>query len=127
MLIFSIHREVDLEMAAPDSNGDCCSFNKSKLDDRKIHRTGLCIIHMGSLYSNCPKIEIFDGINLGKNSQENLNFRQWNTKLRKLFYEDYVKKGGTKEFKGWKSSRWFSKMPTVTGVYGKNRYPPHLM
>lgn len=110
-------------MTKPDYNGVCCTYQKSKSGDRKIHRLGLCIIHLGSLYGNCPRLERFGGIEIGKISQEKLSFPKWNAKVKKLFHEDYVKAGGEKELKSWSSSRWFSKRPVVPTVFGKSRYP----
>jgi len=124
-LIMKNLREVVLEMAGPEDSGDCCSLtnHKTRLDDRKMHRTGLCIIHVGSLYKNCPKIQTFDGVEIGQISQRKLTFPKWNSKLRKIFYEDYTKKGGGKDFPSWSKSRWFSRMPSVSGVFGSYRYP----
>ena len=98
-------------MTGPGETGNCCTFQKSKSDDRILHRSGLCIIHLGSLYRNCPNLQTFDGIEIGKFSQERLSFPKWNAKVKKLFYEEYLKAGGNKELKSWSSSRWFSKKP----------------
>jgi len=116
-------RDVRLEMTGPGDSGNCCTYQKSKADDRNLHRSGLCIVHLGSLYRNCPDLQTFDGVEIGKISQERLSFPKWNAKVKKLFYEEYVKAGGDKELKSWSSSRWFSKKPVVPTVFGKYRYP----
>ena len=58
--------EVTMEMSkAEGASKDCCSYQGSKMDDRRIHRTGLCIIHLATLFRNCPRLENFNGINIG--------------------------------------------------------------
>ena len=91
--------EVSLTLSeASGSSKDCCSYLKSRLDDRELHRSGLCIIHLGALYGNCQNLQKFNGVGLGQVDQE-LEFPKWNAKMKKLFYKDYVNKGGMMEFK----------------------------
>ena len=116
--------EVSLTLSeASGSSKDCCSYLKSRLDDRELHRSGLCIIHLGALYGNCQNLQKFNGVELGQVDQ-GLEFPKWNAKVKKLFYKDYVNEGGMMEFKVWGSKRWFSKQPKLPTIYGKERIPP---
>ena len=118
--------EVRLEMSeTTGDSGDCCSYQGSRLDDRSLHRTGLCILHLGALHGHCPSLNIFNGIQIGQISQS-LKFSKWNAAVKKLFYEDYVSSGGEKELKEWSSKRWFSRQPPVPLRFGKTRLPQFL-
>ena len=111
-------RQVTLELREPGES--CCSFPKSRKTDRDLHRLGLCIIHLGALHGHCPNLVKFNGIKL---EGMNKTFTQWNTKVKKLFFEDYIRRGGQLEFKAWAGTRWFKKQPQVPTVSGKNRLP----
>ena len=123
---FNVHlvmgnlKEVELNMTPPSavSNGDCCSYFKCKPDDMKLHRAGLCIVNIGSVFENCPKLEKFMGIDLtgiikSKKEKEELTFSRWNHRVKKMFFEDYMRQGGTKEFKDWSRHRWLTQRPAV--------------
>ena len=118
--------EVSLEMsAATEDSGDCCSYQGSRLDDRRLHRTGLCILHLGALHGHCPRLEKFNGIHIGQFSKLQ-RFPKWNAAVKKLFYKDYVNSGGTKELKDWSRKRWFCRQPPVPRIFGEERLPHHL-
>ena len=122
-MISCLCREVVLDLPGAGPNGNCCSYPKSKFDDRKSHRFGLCLVHIGSLYRTCPNIQIYDGIDIGKVSQEKNTFPKWNAKVKKLFYDDYVKNGGEEGMKSWGKDRWFTRRPAIPEVFGRYRYP----
>ena len=88
--------------------------------DRVDHKTGLCSVHLGSLYHNCPKLEKFAGVPIA--SQDGLNFPKWNNKLKTRFYEDYVKKGGRKDLETWARTMWFCRRPKVPELFGAERF-----
>ena len=54
--------EIKLDPIAPTV--DCCSYFKSKPNDRKRHRPGLCGVNIGAVYSNCPNLEQFMGLDM---------------------------------------------------------------
>jgi len=118
--------EVRLEMSeTTGDSGDCCSYQGSRLDDRRLHRTGLCILHLGALHGHCPRLEKFNGIHIGQFSKLQ-RFPKWNAAVKKLFYNDYVNSGGTKELKDWSRKRWFCRQPPVPRIFGEERLPHHL-
>ena len=110
---------------AAEVDGDCCNFYKSKADDRKLHRAGLCVVNIGSVFENCPKLQKFMGIDLtsikDKRSKDELTFSKWNFRMKRLFYDHYTQQGGTKEFKQWSKSRWFNKKPIIPEKTGRAR------
>ena len=58
--------EVTMELSKAEGvSKDCCSYQGSRMDDRRIHRAGLCIIHLATLFGRCPRLENFNGINIG--------------------------------------------------------------
>ena len=125
--------EVTMEMSRSESpGGDCCTYQGSKKNDRRIHRAGLCIIHLGTLYG-CPRLKNFNGINLGKfplaptyqTPTEDL-FSKWNGKVKQVFYQDYLRSGGQLGLKSWSRRRWFSSQPSIPAVRGKARLPARL-
>ena len=125
-LVMKNLQELELKMpAAVIADGDCCSYYKSKVDDRKMHRTGLCVVHIGSVFDNCPKLQKFMGIDLdsikGKKAKEEMTFNKWNFRMKRLFFDHYTKEGGTKEFKAWTKSRWFNKKPVIPEKTGRAR------
>ena len=132
-------KEINLTFDKADSNEDCCTYFKSKIDDRKIHRQGLCVLNLAAAFENCPKLEKFMGIDLTSTfSQENekkkkrkqekekdkpqeLTFSRWSLRVKKLLYEEYTKQGGTMEMKHWSRSRWVSKKPVIPAHVGVQR------
>ena len=121
--------EVTLEMSSAE-NKDCCTYQGSRMDDRKIHRDGMCIIHLGTLFARCPRLQNFNGVNIGEfpmfptskrakktkeKTKENNPFSKWNAKMKPLFYEEYQRSGGQMDWKSWCSKRWFCKQPSITG------------
>ena len=97
-----------------------CHHSKNKPEDRKLHRDGMCIVHLGTLHGHCPNLARFNGVELGGMSK---SFSQWNNKMKELFYEDYINQGGEMDFKAWSVARWFKKPCKVPSVYGRNRLP----
>ena len=93
-------------MAGWDSHtGECCSFRRKREFDRKIHIHGSCILHIGSTYKTCPKLEKFDGVKII--SQTGHTHEGWMKKLGKSFYRAYCEEhGGQESFKSWFKSRW---------------------
>lgn len=122
-------REIEVHVNPPaENNEDCCSYFKAKADDRKSHRTGLCVVNIGAAYELCPKLERFMGHNLAElplrakdKSQSQLTFKIWNTRMKKYFYEDYSKSGGTLDSKAWSKTRWISKKPSIPRSVGRER------
>ena len=90
----------------------CCSYWKSKPDDRMLHRSGLCCVNIGAVYGNCPNIEKFMGVEIGSISQEQ-TFSKWNTMVKIKFHQEYLEQGGSRGLKEWARSRWFCKRPVV--------------
>jgi len=90
-----------------DSSLNSCTYWRSKLDDRNFHRDGLCCVNMGTMFYKCPNVEKFMGMEVGSISKT--TFNKWSLVLRKKFYENYLNQGGSKEFKAWARTRWFSK------------------
>jgi len=102
-------KEVEVNMKPSNlASGNNCTFWKSKVDDRRLHRAGLCCVDIGAVYQNCPKLEKFMGVDVGSISQ-NQSFIKWNTKVKKRFYEYYLSQGGLLEMKPWAKTRWFSR------------------
>ena len=72
--------EVTMEMSKAEVSGkDCCTYQGSKMSDRKIHRNGLWIINLGNLYGRCPWLENFNGINIGRYPMFSLTPRSTST------------------------------------------------
>ena len=92
------------DLPEADDTGECCSFKSKTEFDRKMHIPGLCIIHIGSTYKTCPKLEKFDDVKTI--SQKRLKYATWMKKLRKPFYQDYLEKGGEESYKIWYKTRW---------------------
>ena len=90
-----------------------CTYWKSKADDRSMHRAGLCCVNVGVVYENCPSVETFMGVEIGCVTQDQ-SFLKWNSRVKKRFYQNYVSQGGSKEYKPWAKSRWFSRRPVVS-------------
>ena len=134
--------DVTMKMSSAEgSKKDCCTYQGSKMDDRMLHRAGLCIIHLGTLFARCPRLQNFNGVDIGdfpmfptskratkatKATKENNHFSKWNLKMKPLFYEEYQSSGGELDMKSWASKRWFSKQPNIPGQYGRNRLPHYL-
>jgi len=90
-----------------DSSPNSCTYWRSKLNDRTLHRDGLCCVNVGKMFDRCPNLEKFMGIEVG--SIPKTTFNKWSLVLKKKFYEKYLNQGGTKEFKAWARTRWFSR------------------
>ena len=86
------------------NTGECCSYRRNRKFDRKMHIFGSCIIHIGSTYRTCPKLEKFDAVKTI--SQVGVSYEAWMKRLGKRFYKDYREKGGQEKFKRWFKSRW---------------------
>jgi len=113
-------KEVTLKLKVTEPGQPSCSFPRSRKNDRDLHRAGKCIIHLGALHGHCPSLVKFNGIQLGGMSK---SFSDWNTKVRRLFYDDYISEGGELQFKAWAGSRWFKEPAVIPTVYGINRLP----
>ena len=123
---------LDIQLSPAGASGDCCSYFKSKPDDRKSHRPGLCGVNVGTIFENCPKLEKFMGIDLtgviDKKSKKDkeITFSKWNMRVKKLFYEEYLKQGGSLDMKKWSKARWLSKRPTIPAEFGRERVAQQL-
>jgi len=123
---------LDIQLSPAGASGDCCSYFKSKPDDRKSHRPGLCGVNVGTIFENCPKLEKFMGIDLtgviDKKSKKDkeITFSKWNMRVKKLFYEEYLKQGGSLDMKKWSKARWLSKRPTIPAEIGRERVAHQL-
>ena len=113
-------KEVTLKLKEMEPGQPSCSFPRSRKNDRDLHRAGKCIIHLGALHGHCPSLVKFNGIQLGEMSK---SFFDWNDRVRRLFYDDYISEGGELQFKDWAGSRGFKKPPVIPTVYGINRIP----
>ena len=121
----------ELEVTAhppPGDNDDVCSYFRSKPDDKKTHRLGLCVVNIGAAYELCPKLKMFNGHNLAElpltksdKSKSRLMFTNWSKRMGLHFHEDYTNSGGTLDFKAWTKNRWFSKPPTLPNFIGRER------
>lgn len=123
-LVMENLKELELNMtASQEEGGDCCSFFRAKVDDRKSHRPGLCIVNIGSVFENSPKLEKFMTFDLTsiKKSDEDISFSKWNYRMKRMFFEDFTAQGGTLEFKEWSKLRWFSGRPSVPELIGWSR------
>ena len=104
-------KELEVHMRPPEASGDCCSYFRVKPDDRQLHRPGLCVVNLGAIYDHCPKLEKFLGHDLtalpltNKNGSK-LTFSAWKSRLKKVFFEEYTRNGGTKDVNSWAKSRW---------------------
>jgi len=101
-----------------------CTYYRSPATDRHLHREGLCGVRLASVFQRCPNIQTFAGINIGHVTMEQ-TFTKWNNRVRKLFYEAYVTKGGMKDFKSWCKTkgggRWFAKQEEIPKKIGHER------
>ena len=111
-------KELEVHMRPPEASGDCCSYCRVKPDDRQLHRPGLCVVNLGAIYDYCPKLEKLLGHDLtalpltNKNGSK-LTFSAWKSRLKKVFFEEYTRNGGTKDVKSWTKTRWCFKRPEV--------------
>lgn len=103
-------KEVTLKLS--EGGERCCSFLRSRMDDRKIHRAGRCIVDITSVYRNCPSLLNFNGLDIGHISQS-LEFNKWINRVKNIAYQDYLSSGGEKEMKKWAATRWFKKKPQI--------------
>ena len=119
-------KEVEVYMRPPGASGDSCSYFRVKPDDRQLHRPGLCVVNLGAIYDNCPNLEKFLGHDLSalplttKNGSK-LTFSAWKSELKKVFFEEYSRSGGTKDINSWTKSRWCFKSPLAEVEKEKER------
>jgi len=85
---------------------------KSKANNRNLLKGGVCCVHIGALYGQCPKVKKFMGMEIASVTQLQ-PFNTWNKELKLLFYKDYINKGGNIGLQEWAKTRWFSKIPTA--------------
>ena len=101
-----------------------CTYYRSPAADRLLHRKGLCGVRLASVFQRCPNIQTFAGVNIGHITMEQ-SFTKWNNRVRKQFYDDYVTKGGVKDFKSWCKTkgggRWFAKQEEIPIKIGHER------
>jgi len=102
-----------------------CTYWKSKLYDRHLHRAGLCCVHVGVVYENCPKLERFKGVDVASIGHDQ-SFNKWNTRMKKKFYDHYLSQGGLMEMKPWAKARWFSRKVVLPKDIGHNRIPQNI-
>jgi len=111
--------EVAVDFPSPNQ----CNFNRSPVGDRGIHRTGVCCVNLASVYQRCPNIVHFAGVKIGHVGM-NQTFVKWNNRMKKLFHNDYLERGGEQDFKAWSKSRggrWFSKQEDLPAGIGNDR------
>ena len=101
-------KEVEIK---PDSSPGSCTYWRSKQEDRILHRNGLCCVNLGTMFEKWSHLEKFVGLEVG--SIPKTIFNKWNLVLKKVFYQDYLHQGGTKEFKTWAKTRWFTRKQVV--------------
>eukprot|EP00092_Neocalanus_flemingeri_P007518 GFUD01008115.1.p1 GENE.GFUD01008115.1~~GFUD01008115.1.p1 ORF type:complete len:290 (+),score=67.94 GFUD01008115.1:3-872(+) len=116
---------VNLDTSFLDNNNNnlemlLCNYWKSRIDDRSLHRAGLCCVNIGSVYENCPNLERFMGVEIGSVSHKQ-SFNKWNTRVKKRFYDHYLQQGGYKEMKAWAKTRWFPRRPVLPKEIGYDR------
>ena len=58
-----------------------CYLPKKQEEDRRLHRAGTCIVHLGSLHGHCPNLVRFAGVELGGMAK---SFSQWNNKMKRI-------------------------------------------
>jgi len=97
-----------------DSSPNSCTYWRSRLDDRTLHRDGLCCVNIGTMFDKCPNMEKFMGMEVG--SITKTTFNKWSSVLKKKFYEKYLCQGGTKEFRAWTRTRWFSRRQVLNPI-----------
>ena len=83
-----------------------CTYHRSPVTDRSLHRPGLCAVNLSSVHQRCPNILTFAGLEIGLVSQQQ-SFGRWSSKLKKIFYGDYLARGGQLQLKAWGGRRWF--------------------
>ena len=116
-------REIKLTLAPADGDQSCC-YPHSKTSDRRLHRLGMCIINVGATHRLCPNLVSFDGVDVGHLSHS-MEFKEWEKKLKKVFYNEYVRRGGDRPFRAFRS-RWFKSKPSVPVTFGKKRFSAHV-
>jgi len=97
-----------------DSSPNSCTYWRSKLNDRTLHRDGLCCVNIGKMFNRCPNLEKFMGMEVEPITKT--PFNKWSLALKKKFYEKYLHQGGTKEFKAWGRTRWFTRKQVLYPV-----------
>jgi len=92
-----------------------CKYWNCKANDRELHRAGLCCVYFGAVYKHCPNVERFMGVEVGIVTQKQ-SYAKWNTKIKKIFYKDYLNQGGSKIKKDWEKTRWLSRQPLLSSM-----------
>ena len=85
-----------------------CTYHRSPLLDRNLHRPGLCAVSLSSVHQRCPNILTFAGLEVRHVSQQQ-SFGLWSSKLKSIFYSDYRARGGELQLKAWGRRRWLRK------------------
>jgi len=104
----------NLKVVEVKLDSSSCSYWRSKLDDRNLHRDGLCCVNIGMMFDKCPKLDKFMGMQVGFINKT--TFNKWSLVLKKKFYEKYLYQGGTMEFKAWARTKWFTKKQVLFPV-----------
>jgi hypothetical protein len=101
-----------------------CIYFKSPASDRHLHRSGLCCVSLASVFKRCPSISSFAEVTIAHVSMDQ-TFTKWNNKIKKLFFEDYRRRGGDQELKAWGRARgggrWFNKQEVIPQKVGHDR------
>jgi len=118
---FNVHLKMSqLEEVAVDfPSPNQCNLSRSPVGDRMIHRTGVCSVSLASVFQRCPNIATFAGVRIGHVGMDQ-TFVKWNNRMKKLFHNDYLVRGGEQDFKAWsktRGGRWFSRQEDLpTGI-----------
>ena len=109
-LVMTALQEVVLKHREPT-----CMYPRSALDDRVLHRSGLCGVSLASCFQNCPQLEVFAGVQIGSSGQDE-SFLKWSKRLKAPFHSDYLAKGGMLDLKAWskvRGGRWFCRQQVL--------------
>jgi len=122
---FNLHlampRVVEVVVDRPEQG--LCTYYKSPVQDRLLHRGGLCTVSFASVYQRCPNLRTFAGVDISSVSME-MTFTKWNNRVRKLFHDSYRRCGGEQELKPWARSRrgrWFARQEPLPAAIGHHR------
>ena len=63
---------------------------------------------------------------MDKKQNKEVTFSTWNTRVKKLFYEEYTKQGGEMEMKKWSKTSWLNKKPVLPNEIGRVRVAHQL-
>ena len=112
-------QQVDVHHPEPSR----CTYHRSPVVDRDLHRPGLCCVSLASLHGRCPAIQVFAGLRVGHVRQD-LGFAKWSARLKRIFYSDYLASEGEQEMKTWaraRGGRWFVRQEPVPEITGHGR------